>query len=309
MYMGSSFFIVIFNKIVLTVFAFTSVPFIMIMQSLFTVAVFLLKCTPIQCASEDRSKKDLALVCLLNIGNIFFGLSSAAALNIAMFTALRRVSIFMTMMAQYYVFGEPIDKWVYWSVLIMIIGSMIAAANDLTFSLRGYTFVMVNNVLTTAAQIQTKKTLESSWSKPSILFWSAICSACVSLVSVIHWDPNSFNAWDNWAFQFAFFCSIVLGFAINYSYTWTIEQNDALTLAVAGSTKSAIMGLMVVMGLFDRTYIFSWWNCIGLQISTFGSFMYVWFKNKHKPNETVQKENTHTQEDNKSTKTSSRPVV
>lgn len=306
--MGSSFFIVIFNKIVLTVFAFTSVPFIMIMQSLFTAAVILLKCTPIQCASEDRSKKDLALVCLLNIGNIFFGLSSAAALNIAMFTALRRVSIFMTMMAQYYVFGEPIDKRVYWSVLIMISGSMIAAANDVTFSLRGYTFVMVNNVFTTAAQIQTKKTLESSWSKSSILFWSATCSACLSLVSVIHWDPSSFNAWDNWAFQFAFFCSIVLGFAINYSYTWTIEQNDALTLAVAGSTKSAIMGLMVVMGLFDRTYIFSWWNCIGLQISTIGSFMYVLFKNKP-PNDSPQNENTLTQENKEKTQTTSRPVV
>ena len=274
LYMSSSFMIVIFNKIVLTVFAFTSVPFLMLVQSLFTASVFLVRCTPIQ-----RPKKDIALACVLNAANVFFGLSSAKALNIAMFTALRRISIFMTMMAQHWYLGAPLDRCVLWSVIVMIAGSLIAAANDLTFSLSGYAYVMVNNLLTAAAQIQTKKTLESNWTKSSVLFWTSIASACSSAVLLVHWDPSSFNAWNVTSFQFAFACSIGLGFAINYGYAWTIEENDALTLAVAGSTKSALMGLMVVIGIFDHTYIFSWWNFVGLQVSTLGSFLYVYYKN------------------------------
>lgn len=277
LYMISSFMIVIFNKIVLTVFAFTSVPFIMFVQSIFTSIVFLAKCTPLGWPS-----KDVVMTCILNVANVFFGLSSAAVLNIAMFTALRRISIFLTMLAQYYILGAPLKRKVFWSVIVMILGSYIAALNDLTFSPEGYAYVMANNVLTMAAQIQTKRTLSQQWSKSSILFWTSILTCIVSATCLIHWDPASFAAWNEPAFQFAFSCSILLGFLINYGYTWTIEENDALTLAVAGSTKSAIMGLMVVGGLFDRTYIFSWWNCIGLQVSTLGSFLYVYFNHQTK---------------------------
>ena len=272
LYMSSSFMIVIFNKIVLTVFAFTSVPFIMFCQSIFTSGVFLIRRDPIQ-----RPGKDILLVCALNVGNIFFGISSAGALNVAMFTALRRISIFMTMVAQYYFLNHPIRKPVFWSVVVMIVGSMIAAANDLTFDALGYTYITLNNALTAGAQIQTKKVLSGDWTKTTVLFWSSILTMLVSGLQLIHFHPSSFDAWDQPAFQLAFIFSMVLGFFINYGATWTVEKNDALTLAVAGSTKSAIMGLVVCAGLFDRTYLFTWWNFIGLQTSAFGSLLYVYF--------------------------------
>ena len=97
------------------------------------------------------------------------------------------------------------------------------------------------------------------------------------MLKLIHFNPKSFDAWDQPAFLMSFGFSIFLGFFINYGATWTVEQNDALTLAVAGSTKSAVMGLVVCAGLFDRTYKFSWWNFIGLQVSACASFAYVYF--------------------------------
>ena len=279
LYMTSSFMIVIFNKIVLTVFAFTSVPFIMSCQSIFTIGVFLIRRDTIQ-----RPGKDIFWVCLLNSANIFFGISSAGALNVAMFTALRRASIFMTMVAQYLFLKTEIRKPVFWSVVVMIGGSVVAAANDLTFDLRGYTYVMMNNLLTAGAQIQTKKTLSRKWTKTTVLFWSSVMTFILSGVQLIHFNPKSFDAWDKPAFLVAFGFSMVLGFFINYGATWTVEKNDALTLAVAGSTKSAIMGLVVCAGLFDPTYKFSWWNFIGLQISALASFVYVYYaKQKSAP--------------------------
>lgn len=283
LYMTSSFMIVIFNKIVLTVFAFTSVPFIMFCQSIFTTAVFLIRRDVIQ-----RPGKDIALVCLLNSANIFFGISSAGALNVAMFTALRRISIFMTMVAQYIFLNTEIRKPVFWSVVVMIGGSLLAAANDLTFDAKGYTFVTMNNLLTAGAQIQTKKTLSKDWTKTTVLFWSSITTLIISATQLIHFNPASFDAWDQPAFLMAFGLSMVLGFFINYGATWTVEKNDALTLAVAGSTKSAIMGLVVCAGLFDPTYKFSWWNFIGLQISAAASFVYVYYA-KASPKKPVPK--------------------
>ena len=278
LYMTSSFMIVIFNKIILTVFAFTSVPFIMFCQSIFTIGVFLLRRDTIQ-----RPGKDIFWVCLLNSANIFFGISSAGALNVAMFTALRRVSIFLTMVAQYIFLKVKIKKTVFLSVVVMICGSLLAAANDLTFDARGYSFIMMNNLLTAGSQIQTKKTLSGSWTKTTVLFWSAVTTLVISTTQLIHFNPESFDAWDQPAFLMSFGFSIFLGFFINYGATWTVEKNDALTLAVAGSTKSAIMGLVVCAGLFDPTYKFSWWNFIGLQVSGAASLAYVYFAKQPQP--------------------------
>lgn len=273
LYMTSSFMIVIFNKIVLSVFSFTSVPFIMFCQSVFTIFFILARCTKIK-----KPSKDIALLCIFNCANIFFGINAARVLNVAMFSALRRVSILTTLLVQSYMFAEPIDSNILSAVLFMLFGSFIAAWDDLSFDAWGYTLVMITNVLTTASQIQTKITMTGEWSKMDVLFWSSSLTTTLCFAKLLHFDPNTFDAWNQTSFQVALAFSIVLGVCINYGSTWTIEKNDALTLSVAGTTKSAIMGLVVCAGLFDRSYIFSWWNFVGLQISTLGSFAYVFAK-------------------------------
>ena len=268
--------IVLFNKTILTVFAFTSVPFIMFCQSAFTLAILLLRRTNIQ-----RPNKDILLTAVLNVANTFFGISAAGAINIAMFTALRRFSIFFTLMAQHYILGRRSTTEVFSAVVVMIFGSFVAAIDDLTFNPTGYMFIFVNNVLTTAAQIQTKKALANDATKVSVLFWTACMATVVTGANIAQFDPSSFHAWDSTAFQVAFAASVILGFVINYGSAWTIQENDALTLAIAGSTKSALMGLLVACGLFDHTYAFSKWNFIGLQISAGASLAYAFFS--HKP--------------------------
>ena len=270
-YMTSSFFIVIFNKIVLTIFSFHSVPFIMCCQSLFTMVVFLLNGHRIRLPGSDLFK-----VCVLNVGNVFFGISASGALNVAMFSALRRVSIFMTLCGQWFFMKKTPSMGVFFSVCMMILGAVIASADDLSFNALGYLFVMANNALTAASQIETKRAMDNDWTKSDIMFWSACLSFLVFGLQLINFDPRTFDAWDNGAFRIAFFFSMCLGFVINWSASWTIEMNDPLTLAVAGSTKSAVMGLVVCAGLFDPSYIFTLVNFIGLQISAVASLCYVY---------------------------------
>lgn len=271
LYMSSSFLIVMSNKILLSVFEFPSVPCIMLFQSLLSVLVWLLKYNLIQ-----KPSIGILIICLLNTANIFFGITSSGIINIAMFSALRRISIFMTMLAQYYYFQQTVTRPVFCSVLLMICGSLVAAIDDLTFNAVGYAYIMLNNVFTAAVQIQTKKLLLDS-NKSTMLFWSALFNTVVC-GTIVHHDMPVFHDWSLTSFQVIFVCSIVLGFFINFGAAWTIEKNDALTLAVAGSAKSAIMGIVVCVGLFDATYTFSWVNFIGLQMSTIASFAYVFYK-------------------------------
>lgn len=273
LYMSSSFLIVMSNKILLSVFMFPSVPCIMLFQSLLSVLAWLLKYKLIQ-----KPSVGILIICLLNTANVFFGITSSGIINVAMFSALRRISIFMTMVAQYYCFQRTVTRPVFCSVLLMIGGSLVAAIGDLSFNAFGYVYIMLNNVFTVAVQIQTKKILATDGSnKTTMLFWSALFNTVVCGAIVMH-DLPVFHDWSLTSFQVIFVCSIVLGFFINFGAAWTIEKNDALTLAVAGSTKSAIMGIVVCVGLFDATYTFSWVNFIGLQMSTIASFAYVFYK-------------------------------
>ena len=270
-YIISSFMIIIFNKIVLTIFEFHSVPFIIFCQSIFTMVVFLLYRSPIQ-----KPGLGIIKVCILNIANIFYGISGAAIVNVAMFSALRRISILMTLFAQWFILKKVPSKGVIFAVLMMIFGALVAAADDLAFDPKGYIYIGINNVLTTGCQIETKRAISNDWTKTSILFWSAVLSFVVFGIQLIHFEPATFDAWDNDGFRIAFFFSICLGFVINWSSSWTIEMNDALTLSVAGSTKSAIMGIVVCAGLLYDSLVCIWWNFIGLQISAVASLCYVY---------------------------------
>ena len=257
----------------------------MFCQAVFTLGIFLLRQDKIQ-----RPGLGLVTVCLLNVINVFFGMSAAGALNVAMFSALRRVSILLTLLGQWLILQQKPTLPVILSVLLMILGAVIASADDIGFDALGYTYVMLNNLLTAGAQIANRRAMENEWTKTSILFWSAVLSVFVFGIQLLSFDPASFDSWDNGGFRVAFVFSIVLGFIINWSASWTIEKNDALTLAVAGSTKSAIMGLIVCAGLFDHTYVFTWVNFIGLQLSAMASLCYVYSvhlkKNPTVPTET-----------------------
>lgn len=275
LYMSSSFLIVIFNKIILTQFQFPSVPFLMFWQALVSTIFFWFKL-------KQTANRQLILVCLLNVANVFFGLNAAGTLNIAMFTALRRISIMMILIAQWWFLKKTSTKPIVITVAVMVFGSFIAAADDITFDLLGYSFAMMNNILTAASQIASKNAFDKGWEKETILFYSSAASIVISAMASTNFQPRSFKSWNSPMFQMSFISSIVLGILLNYGASWVIEKNDALTLAVAGSTKSAIMGLLVCFGLFDPTYVFTWVNFTGLQVSTIASFCYVYYA-KSKP--------------------------
>jgi hypothetical protein len=68
----------------------------------------------------------------------YFVLTGTRSLNLPMFTALRRFSIFMTMLAEYYVLGSKAPVPVIISVVMMVGGALFAALFDLSFDFTGF---------------------------------------------------------------------------------------------------------------------------------------------------------------------------
>lgn len=111
----SSFLITVVNKTVLTSFDFPSYQFLGIGQMLTTIIVLFI-CKKLNYVNFPNLQADTLTkiwpLPIIFIGNMVFGLGGTKQISLPMFTALRRFSILMTMIAEYYILGVKAGKLV-----------------------------------------------------------------------------------------------------------------------------------------------------------------------------------------------------
>jgi len=281
-YAVCSFLITVVNKNVLTTYKFPSFQFLGIGQMLSTILVLGVskKLGYLTFPSLERNTfVKIWPLPLIYAGNMMFGLGGTQQLSLPMLTVLRRFSILMTMIAEYYILGIIASLPVQLSVYTMIFGAAIAASQDLAFSLPGYVFVTINNVLTASNGVYLKKKLDAKdLGKNGLLFYNSLFMIPLA-VFIAAWFGELEKAWnfphwnDLW-FQLQFLASCFMGFVLSYSTLLCTQYNSPLTTTMVGCLKNiAITYLGMVIG---GDYVFSLTNFIGLNISVAGSLMYTW---------------------------------
>lgn len=185
------------NKAVMTRYDFGHFEFIACVQFLATTFVLTiliyLKKIEVPAISITICKEILPITAMF-LGNIICGLGSTKSLNLPMFTALRRFSIFMTMCAEYIVIGNKPSTSVFISVMMMIGGAMIAAIYDLTFDFQGYMLVFLNNSFTALNGVWMKKaSISGKCNKMGILYYNSLFSAIIMIFYFLidHYNYNS----------------------------------------------------------------------------------------------------------------------
>lgn len=284
----SSFLITVINKTVLTTYNFPSFQVLGLGQMLSTIIILYIakKLHYVDFPNlEVSTLPKIFPLPLIYIGNMIFGLGGTKQLSLPMFTALRRFSILMTMIAEYYMLGIKPRMSVQLSVHTMIIGAIVAASDDLAFNLEGYIFIFLNNLFTAANGVYTKKKLNSKeLGKYGLMYYNSLIMFLPSII-VAWWtgDINKaveFPHWMNLIFIVQFCLSCIMGFVLSYSVLLCTYHNSALTTTIIGCLKNiTVTYLGMVVG---GDYIFSWWNFIGLNLSVLGSLIYTWVTFKPK---------------------------
>lgn len=278
----SSLMITVVNKTVLTSFEFPSFQVLGIGQMLATIVLLFgaKKARYVEFPNlETATFGKIWPLPVIYIGNMIFGLGGTKQLSLPMFTALRRFSILMTMIAEYYILGAKARVPVQLSVYTMIVGAVVAALNDLAFNFEGYLFILLNDLFTAANGVYMKKKLESKeLGKYGLMYYNSLFMI-VPAIAIAFWmgDARSvldFPHWNNVIFLLQFGLSCVMGFVLSYSMILCTLHNSALTTTIIGCLKNiCVTYLGMIIG---GDYIFTWLNFIGLNLSVIGSLVYTW---------------------------------
>ncbi|ODM92440.1 UDP-sugar transporter UST74c [Orchesella cincta] len=281
-YAVASFLITVVNKIVLTSYKFPSFQFLAIGQICATIVVLFLakqlRMITYPPLGRDSFRKIFPLP-LIFIGNAVTGLGGTKTLSLPMFTALRRFSILMTMMAEFFILGVRPSIPVQISVYTMIAGALIASSNDLAFSAEGYTLVTLNNFFTAANGVFIKKKLESKdFGKYGLMFYNALFMF-VPAFAFAYWSGEidkalAYDGWGDYTFLTNFLLSCLMGFILNASVVLCTQHNSALTTTIIGCLKNISV---TYLGMFiGGDYVFQWVNFFGINISVLGSLLYTY---------------------------------
>lgn len=287
----ASFMITVVNKTVLTTFKFPSFQVLAIGQMVATIIVLIIakKLKIVEFPGLDSSIfRKIWPLPVIYIGNMIFGLGGTKELSLPMFTALRRFSILMTMIAEFYILGIRPTFSVQFSVYTMIIGAIIAASNDLAFNLHGYIFVIINNFFTATNGVYMKKKLDSKeLGKYGLMYYNSLFMV-LPAITISYFTNDivlayNYPDWTNYYFLIQFILSCIMGFILSYSVIVCTYYNSALTTTIIGCLKNiCVTYLGMVIG---GDYVFSVINFVGINLSVFGSlvYTYVTFKRKERP--------------------------
>lgn len=283
-----SFLITVINKIVLTSYGFPSSNILGIGQMLAIITILktasLFRLVTIRRMSFRNRK--LWTLAVFYVGNLVSGLGGTKHLPLPMFIALRRFSIAMTAIGEFYLLNVRQSFSIIMTIVAMIFGSFIAAAADLTFNAFGYTLVMISNFFTAANGVYIKKTIDArEINKHEILFYNALFTILpLTLISYITNSSETlynFKHWSEFGFIISFLTSCVMGYLLMFSTVLCTHYNSALTTTIVGTLKNI---LTTYVGMYiGGDYQFSVLNFVGLNVSLVGSLIYSYLTFSSKP--------------------------
>lgn len=182
-YAISSLAVIFINKTIMTTYNFPYFDFLAASQFVVTtlilsILIFFKKIENIPTISM-KVVRDVLPISAMFLGNVICGLGSTRSLSLPMLTALRRFSILMTMLMEWFYLGNKPTISIAISVGLMVGGACVAAFYDFSFELIGYALVFLNNIFTALSGVWMKKAMSSKFNKITVLYYNSLFSAIV----------------------------------------------------------------------------------------------------------------------------------
>ena len=272
--------ITLFNKAVLSTYEFPYAKTLTLVQSIVTLLFLHLLRRGGVVTFEDFdvnvAKKVFPLAAIF-LFYVVISLSALGAVNIPMFTALRRTTILLVLLGEYLALSRLPSRSTVIATVIMTVGAIIAAVKDLTYDPVSYMLVALTNISTagyTVAIARVKKT--TNLSVFGLLYYNTLITLPFLAAMVV--TSSEFDAVQNYpylfdpTFLFLFFSSAIMAFFLNITTFFATALNSPLAVTVTGQLKNFFAFLLGLV-LFDD-YIYDPVNMLGLVIGFVGGVLY-----------------------------------
>ncbi|XP_047976731.1 GDP-mannose transporter GONST1-like isoform X1 [Salvia hispanica] len=181
------------------------------------------------------------------VGMLVTSMFSLKYINVAMVTVLKNVTNVMTAVGEMYLFNKHHDNRVWAALFLMIISAISGGFTDLSFDATGYTWQLINCLLTASYSLTLRKVMDTAKqvTKSGELneFSMVMLNNSLSLplgvmlvcgfkeVDYLVETPLLRSGW----FWVVMTFSGLLGLAISFTSMWFLHQTGATTYSLVGS--------------------------------------------------------------------------
>lgn len=237
---------------------------------------------------ELRTARALLPVAFFYNANVAFALASLEGVNIPMYIALKRLTPMAVLVAGACIGKSRPPLQVTLSVVLTVIGCIIAALGDFSFDLYGYGMALTSVLFQTGYLLMVEKSgLEDGLSSSELLLYNAALSLPMLLLLVLG-TGEAFKSVPqlitmcsgSMGFTAVIVVSLVMGIVLNFTMFWCTIANSALTTTIVGVLKGVFttaLGFFVLGGVEVHAL-----NVTGLVINSLGGVWYSYAKYQQK---------------------------
>jgi solute carrier family 35 protein len=222
----------------------------------------------------------LAPIAALYCSNTAFALASLDGLSVPIYTTLKRLTPACVLLA-HAASGRPPSRPVAASVIITVLGCVLAGAGDLAFDPRAYAYACASCALQTCYLLSVEKARAGLSSWELLLYNSLLSAPLLAALCLLDGEggraartlPALLAGPRGAAFAATFAAALLLGIVLNFSIFLCTRVNSALTTTVVGIMKGVVttlLGYVLLGGVRDATAL----QLAGVSLNTAGGVWY-----------------------------------
>jgi GDP-mannose transporter len=201
--------------------------------------------------------------------------------NVPMVTVCKNLTNVVTIAGDALFFGEKVSFLTVLSIFVMVLGAVLAGANDLQFSLIGYMLMGMNCIFTSGYVLYMRfASTTIKLPKFGMVYYNNLLSL-VLLLPLIFYMEEIHKLFDPRIMTTTFITNNILagllGFYLNFASLWCVSSTSATTYAIVGSLNKVPITILGFL-LFDTAMTSE--GIMFVSLATVGGFIYAYSKFK-----------------------------
>lgn len=287
-YAVSSMFLSLFNKSLLSSFAFNGYFLLLAYQMAFSLFLCVVSRdylgNPFKIPAYDYGlHKGSFLLGVLYVANVGAGLIGLQLVNIPLFLCIRRLTTPTILLYDFVARKKVQSKEINASIFFIFAGTIIAGYETLTADLFGYAVTMLNNLFTAASMAFQKDFFDKNQGVKltafGVLYFNSLTALplafVLSLVTSEISSLSSFAHVGSLSFWINFIIAGSLGPILTYSSVLSTTYNSPLSTSVTGTAKDICLTVAGALSFSDFEATTT--NVFGILLSFIGTGIYSWF--------------------------------